>query len=82
MVGDELWNEGRDLCGREALRAGQMVFSIFYDTDLAKGSDGAYVNVKPDLTIGGSTLAMPLTMIYMRPPDPARPLGYLHGSAR
>jgi hypothetical protein len=24
------------------------------------------------MTIGGSTLAMPLTMIYMRPPDPAR----------
>jgi branched-chain amino acid transport system permease protein len=38
------------------LAAGQMVFSIFYDTDIAKGSDGAYVNVKPDLTIGGSTL--------------------------
>ena len=38
------------------LAAGQLVFSIFYDTDIAKGSDGAYVNVKPDLTIGGSTL--------------------------
>ncbi|MEA2841915.1 MAG: branched-chain amino acid transport system ATP-binding protein livM [Methylobacteriaceae bacterium] len=38
------------------LAAGQMVFSIFYDTDIAKGSDGAYVNVKPDLTIGGWTL--------------------------
>jgi len=38
------------------LAAGQMVFSIFYDTDIAKGSDGAYVNAKPDLTIGGSTL--------------------------
>jgi branched-chain amino acid transport system permease protein len=38
------------------LAAGQMVFSIFYDTDIAKGSDGAYVNVKPDLTLGGWTL--------------------------
>ncbi len=38
------------------LAAGQMVFSIFYDTNIAKGSDGAYVNVKPDLTIGGTTL--------------------------
>jgi branched-chain amino acid transport system permease protein len=38
------------------LAAGQMVFSIFYDTNIAKGSDGAYVNIKPDLTIGGSRL--------------------------
>jgi branched-chain amino acid transport system permease protein len=38
------------------LAAGQMVFSIFYDTNIAKGSDGAYVNVKPDLIIGGFTL--------------------------
>jgi branched-chain amino acid transport system permease protein len=38
------------------LAAGQMVFSIFYDTNIAKGSDGAYVNVKPDLTIAGTTL--------------------------
>jgi branched-chain amino acid transport system permease protein len=37
------------------LAAGQMVFSIFYDTNIAKGSDGAYVNVKPDFTIGGWT---------------------------
>jgi branched-chain amino acid transport system permease protein len=37
------------------LAAGQMVFSIFYDTNIAKGSDGAYVNVKPDLIIGGLT---------------------------
>ncbi|GAC1338126.1 MAG: hypothetical protein NVSMB26_25570 [Beijerinckiaceae bacterium] len=38
------------------LAAGQMVFSLFYDTDIAKGSDGAYVNVKPDLVIGSVTL--------------------------
>jgi branched-chain amino acid transport system permease protein len=37
------------------LAAGQMVFSIFYDTNIAKGSDGAYVNVKPDLIVGGLT---------------------------
>jgi branched-chain amino acid transport system permease protein len=34
------------------LAAGQMIFSLFHDTDIAKGSDGAYVNVKPALTIG------------------------------
>ena len=38
------------------LAAGQMVFSMFYDTNIAKGSDGAYVNVKPDLIVGGLTL--------------------------
>jgi branched-chain amino acid transport system permease protein len=38
------------------LAAGQMVFSMFYDTNIAKGSDGAYVNVKPDLIIRGLTL--------------------------
>jgi branched-chain amino acid transport system permease protein len=38
------------------LAAGQMMFSLFHDTDIAKGSDGAYINVKPDLTIAGHTL--------------------------
>ncbi|MGP0059483.1 MAG: ABC transporter permease subunit, partial [Beijerinckiaceae bacterium] len=38
------------------LAAGQMVFSLFHDTDIAKGSDGAYVNVKPVLSIGGASL--------------------------
>ncbi|MBV8851460.1 MAG: branched-chain amino acid ABC transporter ATP-binding protein/permease [Methylobacteriaceae bacterium] len=38
------------------LAAGQMVFSVFYDTNIAKGSDGAYVNIKPDLSIGGLAL--------------------------
>ncbi|MBV9065721.1 MAG: branched-chain amino acid ABC transporter ATP-binding protein/permease [Methylobacteriaceae bacterium] len=38
------------------LAAGQMVFSMFYDTNIAKGSDGAYVNVKPDLIVGGLTV--------------------------
>jgi branched-chain amino acid transport system permease protein len=38
------------------LAAGQMIFSLFHDTDIAKGSDGAYVNVKPTLAIGGASL--------------------------
>jgi branched-chain amino acid transport system permease protein len=38
------------------LAAGQMLFSLFHDTDIAKGSDGAYIDIKPDLTIGGMTL--------------------------
>lgn len=38
------------------LAAGQMLFALFHDTDIAKGSDGAYVNVKPDLTMLGHTL--------------------------
>ncbi|ABD86585.1 branched-chain amino acid ABC transporter ATP-binding protein/permease [Rhodopseudomonas palustris] len=35
------------------LAAGQMLFALFHDTDIANGSDGAYINVKPDLTILG-----------------------------
>jgi branched-chain amino acid transport system permease protein len=35
------------------LAAGQMLFALFHDTDIAKGSDGAYINVKPDLTVFG-----------------------------
>jgi branched-chain amino acid transport system permease protein len=38
------------------LAAGQMLFSLFHDTDIAKGSDGAYVNVKPNLTVAGRTI--------------------------
>ncbi len=38
------------------LAAAQMMFSLFHDTDIAKGSDGAYVNVKPDLVVGATTL--------------------------
>jgi branched-chain amino acid transport system permease protein len=38
------------------LAAGQMLFALFHDTDIAKGSDGAYINVKPELTLGGLTL--------------------------
>jgi branched-chain amino acid transport system permease protein len=38
------------------LAAGQMIFSLFHDTDIAKGSDGAYVNVKPAFAIGNLVL--------------------------
>lgn len=38
------------------LAAGQMLFALFHDTDIAKGSDGAYINVKPDLTMFGASL--------------------------
>jgi branched-chain amino acid transport system permease protein len=32
------------------------LFALFHDTDIAKGSDGAYINVKPDLTVFGAGL--------------------------
>jgi branched-chain amino acid transport system permease protein len=35
------------------LAAGQMLFALFHDTDIAKGSDGAYINIKPELTVFG-----------------------------
>jgi branched-chain amino acid transport system permease protein len=38
------------------LAFGQMLFSLFYDTRIAGGSDGAYINVKPELALGGVTL--------------------------
>ncbi len=38
------------------LAAGQMLFSLFHDTDIAKGSDGAYINVKPELAFRGVSL--------------------------
>ena len=38
------------------LAAGQMMFSLFHDTDIAKGSDGAYINIKPALSLGFATL--------------------------
>jgi ABC-type branched-subunit amino acid transport system ATPase component/ABC-type branched-subunit amino acid transport system permease subunit len=38
------------------LAAGQMLFSLFHDTDIAKGSDGAYINVKPELVFRGTSL--------------------------
>jgi branched-chain amino acid transport system permease protein len=38
------------------LAFGQMLFSLFHDTSVAGGSDGAYINVKPELALGGFTL--------------------------
>ena len=38
------------------LAFGQMLFSLFHDTSIAGGSDGAYINVKPSLALGGLTL--------------------------
>ena len=38
------------------LAFGQMLFSLFHDTNIAGGSDGAYINVKPQLAIGSVTL--------------------------
>ena len=38
------------------LAFGQMLFSLFHDTRIAGGSDGAYVNVKPVIAVAGATL--------------------------
>jgi branched-chain amino acid transport system permease protein len=38
------------------LAFGQMLFSLFHDTRIAGGSDGAYINVKPEIALGGVTL--------------------------
>ena len=38
------------------LAAGQMMFSLFHDTDIAKGSDGAYIDIKPALSLFGRDL--------------------------
>jgi branched-chain amino acid transport system permease protein len=38
------------------LAAGQMIFSVFHDTVIAKGSDGAYINVDPVLSFAGRNL--------------------------
>ncbi len=38
------------------LAFGQMLFSLFHDTRFAGGSDGAYINVKPQIALGPVTL--------------------------
>ena len=38
------------------LAFGEMLFFLFHDTKLAGGSDGAFINYKPDVMIGGMTL--------------------------
>lgn len=37
------------------LAFGQMLFSLFHDTKIAGGSDGAYINVKPAISVFGRT---------------------------
>jgi branched-chain amino acid transport system permease protein len=38
------------------LAFGEMTYSLFHDTRLAGGSDGAYINVKPQLALGSLSL--------------------------
>ncbi len=38
------------------LAASQMIFALFHDTRIAGGSDGASIDIKPDLVIAGHTL--------------------------
>lgn len=38
------------------LAFGQMLFYLFYDTQFAGGSDGAYIYFKPEVAIGGTVL--------------------------
>lgn len=50
------------------LAFGEMMFFLFHDTDIAGGSDGAYVNAKPEIAIAGYRmldLASPLVFYYV-----------------
>jgi branched-chain amino acid transport system permease protein len=38
------------------LAFGEMAYALFHDTRIAGGSDGAYINVKPVLDVGGAVL--------------------------
>ncbi len=38
------------------LAFGQMLYSLFHDTRFAGGSDGAYINVKPEFALGSVTI--------------------------
>jgi len=38
------------------LAFGQMLFSLFYTSRIAGGSDGAYINVKPEVALFGTTI--------------------------
>lgn len=38
------------------LAFGEMLFFLFHDTTIAGGSDGAFINYKPEVSIGGVTL--------------------------
>lgn len=50
------------------LAFGEMMFFLFHDTDIAGGSDGAYVNAKPEIVLAGYRLldlASPLVFYYV-----------------
>jgi branched-chain amino acid transport system permease protein len=50
------------------LAFGEMLFFLFHDTGIAGGSDGAYVNAKPELSIAGHrllNLASPLVFYFV-----------------
>jgi branched-chain amino acid transport system permease protein len=50
------------------LAFGEMLFFLFHDTDIAGGSDGAYVNAKPEIAIAGHRLldlASPLAFYFV-----------------
>ena len=38
------------------LAFGQMTYALFHDTSFAGGSDGAYINIKPELAVGSNVL--------------------------
>ena len=38
------------------LAFGEMLFYFFHDTKVAGGSDGAYINIKPEIVVGGLKL--------------------------
>ena len=50
------------------LAFGEMLFFLFHDTDIAGGSDGAYVNAKPEIAIAGHRLldlASPMAFYFV-----------------
>lgn len=50
------------------LAFGEMLFFLFHDTGIAGGSDGAYINAKPELAIAGHALldlASPLVFYFV-----------------
>lgn len=50
------------------LAFGEMLFFLFHDTGIAGGSDGAYVNAKPEIAIAGHQLldlGSPLTFYFV-----------------
>ena len=55
----------------------QMLYSVFHDTKLGGGSDGIYINVRPELTVAGIKpldLENPVQFYYLRAPGHDRRL--------